>query len=186
MAFCAAPLSSGRIAPRVTIGRITPSRYLHSSHVRDIMSTRYCRLFKDTTAYISASIDAGAASAPLLSGGARVRHWQSARRLWPDTRRLQLPLDDCCRRQYLLDISVGHFEPDRFGSFSRHTCIFYEYNWYAGNTFSNLTIFYSNSLAISNDLLSLALLKTSHFILYQLIVWLFGMVCQISLSGIVN
>ena len=26
-----------------------------------------------------------------------VRHWQSARRLWPDTRRLQLPLDDCCR-----------------------------------------------------------------------------------------
>ena len=40
--------------------------------------------------------------------------------------------------------------------------------------------------AISNDLLSLALLKTSHFILYQLIVWLFGMVCQISLSGIVN
>ena len=63
---------------------------------------------------------------------------------------------------------------------------FYEYNWYAGNTFSNLTIFYSYSLAISNDLLSLALLKTSHFILYQLIVWLFGMVCQISLSGIVN
>ena len=37
------------------------------------------------------------------------------------------------------------------------------------------------SLAISNDLL-----KTSHFILYQLIVWLFGMVCRISLSGIVN
>ena len=64
-----------------------------------------------------------------------------------------------------------------------HTCIFYEYNWYAGNTFSNLTIFYSFSLAISNDLLSLALLKTSHFILYQLIVWLFGMVCQISLSA---
>ena len=28
--------------------------------------------------------------------------------------------------------------------------------------------------------------KTSHFILYELIVWLFGMVCQISLSGIVN
>ena len=46
--------------------------------------------------------------------------------------------------------------------------------------------FYIYSLAILNDLLSLALLKTSHFILYQLIVWLFGMVCQISLSGIVN
>ena len=61
------------------------------------------------------------------------------------------------------------------------TCIFYEYNWYVGNTFSNLTNFYSYSLAISNDLLSLALLKTSHYILYQLIVWLFGMVCQISL-----
>ena len=42
--------------------------------------------------------------------------------------------------------------------------------------------FYSYSLAISNDLLGLALLKTSHFILHQLIVWLFGMVCQISLS----
>ena len=26
-----------------------------------------------------------------------IRHWKSARRLWPDTRRLQLPLDDCCR-----------------------------------------------------------------------------------------
>ena len=50
-----------------------------------------------TTAYISASTDAGAALAPLLSGGTRVRHWQSARRLQPDTRRLQLPLDDCCR-----------------------------------------------------------------------------------------
>ena len=37
------------------------------------------------------------ALAPLLSGGTRVRHWQSARRLWPDTRRQQLPLDDCCR-----------------------------------------------------------------------------------------
>ena len=57
----------------------------------------YCRLFKATMAYISASTDAGAALAPLLSGGNRVRHWQSARRLWPDTRRLQLPLDDCCR-----------------------------------------------------------------------------------------
>ena len=34
----------------------------------------------------------GAALAPLLSGGTRVHHWQSARRLWPDTRRLQLPL----------------------------------------------------------------------------------------------
>ena len=62
---------------------------------RERCQTHYCRLFtcdmfKATTAYISASTDAGAASAPLLSGGARVRHWQSARWLWPDTRRLQL------------------------------------------------------------------------------------------------
>ena len=35
--------------------------------------------------------------APLLSRGTGVHHWQSARRLWPDTRRLQLLLDDCCR-----------------------------------------------------------------------------------------
>ena len=53
--------------------------------------------FKATTAYTSASTDARAALAPQLSGETRVRHWQSARRLWPDTRRLQLPLDDCCR-----------------------------------------------------------------------------------------
>ena len=35
-------------------------------------------LFKATTAYISASTDAGAALAPLLSGRTRVCHWQSA------------------------------------------------------------------------------------------------------------
>ena len=29
--------------------------------------------------------------------GTRVCHWQSAQRLWPDSWRLQLPLDDCCR-----------------------------------------------------------------------------------------
>ena len=64
--------------------------------LRDLMSTtHYCRLFKATTAYTSACTDAGAALAPLLSRGARVRHWQSARRLWQ--RRLQLLLDDCCR-----------------------------------------------------------------------------------------
>ena len=41
--------------------------------------------------------DARAALALQLSVATRVRHWQSARRLWPDTRRLQLPLDDRCR-----------------------------------------------------------------------------------------
>ena len=45
----------------------------------------------------SACTDTGAALAPLSNRGTRLRHWQSARRLWPDTRRLQLPLDDCCR-----------------------------------------------------------------------------------------
>ena len=44
-----------------------------------------------------ASTDARAALVPKLSGGTRVRHWQSAQKLWPDTRRPQLPLDDCCR-----------------------------------------------------------------------------------------
>ena len=68
------------------------------SRKRPNANTRYCRLFKATTAYTSTCTDAGAALAPLLSGGTRVRYWQSARRLWPDTRRLQqLPLDDCCR-----------------------------------------------------------------------------------------
>ena len=46
-------------------------------------------------AYTSASTDA--ALARLLNGGAGVHHWQSARRIWPDTRRLQLPFNDCCR-----------------------------------------------------------------------------------------
>ena len=54
-------------------------------------------VYKATTAYTNASTDAGAALASLLSGGTRVWHWQSAQRLWPDTKRLQLPSDDCCR-----------------------------------------------------------------------------------------
>ena len=55
----------------------------------------YCRLFKASMA--CACTDARAALAPPLSGGTRVRHWQSARRLWPDTRWLRLPLNECCR-----------------------------------------------------------------------------------------
>ena len=39
----------------------------------------------------------GAALALLLNGRTRVHHWQSAQRLWPNTWRLQLPLDDCYR-----------------------------------------------------------------------------------------
>ena len=89
LAFRTAPLSSGWIIPRKTIGRVTP--------FIPRVKIRYCRLYKASTAYTSASTDAGAALAPLLSGGTRVYHWQSAQRLWPDTRRLQLLLDDCCR-----------------------------------------------------------------------------------------
>ena len=86
LAFRTAPLSSGWIIHRETKGRVTP----FIPRVRDLMSS-------NTLLPISASTDAGAALAPLLSGGTRVHHWQSARRLWPDTRRLQLLLDDCCR-----------------------------------------------------------------------------------------
>ena len=73
--------------------RVTPFIPLERPNVKHAIDD----YFKATTAYTSASTDARAALAPQLSGGARVRHWQSARRLWPDTRRLQLPLDDCCR-----------------------------------------------------------------------------------------
>ena len=54
-------------------------------------SCQLCRLFKATTAYTSACIDADAALAPLLSRETKVRHWQSVRILWPDTRTLQFP-----------------------------------------------------------------------------------------------
>ena len=90
MAFRAALLPSGR---KVRIGRVT----LFIPLERPNANTRYCRLFKATTVYTSACTDTGAALAPLLSEGTRVLHWQSAGRLWPDTRRLQLPLDDCYR-----------------------------------------------------------------------------------------
>ena len=43
------------------------------------MSNTLLPLFTATTAYTSACTDAGAALAPLLSGGTRVRHCQSAR-----------------------------------------------------------------------------------------------------------
>ena len=83
----------GSDSSKVTIGRVTP----FIPHERPNANTHYCWLFKATTAYTSACTDASAALAALLSGATRVHHWQSARRLWPDTRRLQLPLDDCCR-----------------------------------------------------------------------------------------
>ena len=44
--------------------------------------------FKATPANTSAGTDVGAALAPLLSGGTRVRHWQSTKKLLKDTRRL--------------------------------------------------------------------------------------------------
>ena len=63
----------------------------NSIHPNWETSCQLYRLFKATTAYTSACIDAGAALAPLLSRETRVRHWQSVRRLWPDTRMLQFP-----------------------------------------------------------------------------------------------
>ena len=50
--FRAAPLSSGQIVPRVTIGRIIPSGELHSSHVRDVKHAiaGYLRLPQPTPA----------------------------------------------------------------------------------------------------------------------------------------
>ena len=102
VAFHAVPLSSGQIITRVTIGRVSP----FIPRERPNANTRYCRLFKATTAYTSACTDAA------LSGGTRVRHWQSAQRLWPNTRRLQLPLYDCCRLvlQYNAEHSIQQTE----------------------------------------------------------------------------
>ena len=71
--------------------------------------------------------DARAALAPQLSGGTRVCHWQSSRRLWPDTRRLQLPLDDCCRlvlrtMPYSMQLTEQiHNDPPRMGAKSTTT-----------------------------------------------------------------
>ena len=79
-------------------------------------------------AYTSASINASVALATLLSGVTRVCHWQSARRLWPDTRMLQLPLDDCCRLVLLYNAvhSIQQIEqipidPPRMGAKSTTT-----------------------------------------------------------------
>ena len=105
VAFRAHPLSSGRIVCRATMGRVTPF-----IPVRDLMSsTCYCQLFKATTACTSASTDARAALSPHSCEGTRVRLWQSALKLLPDMRRLQLPLDDCCRLvlPYHAEISVA-------------------------------------------------------------------------------
>ena len=116
VAFCTARLSSGRIVPRATITRVTPFIPRERPNVE-----HYCRLFKTTTAYASVCTDAGAALAPLLSGGTRVCHWQSARRLWPDTRRLQRPLDFCCRLCRTMPCSMQQTEqipnnPPRMGA----------------------------------------------------------------------
>ena len=43
------PLSSGRIVPKVTVGRVTPFIHLE----RPKCQTLYCRLFKASRAYIS-------------------------------------------------------------------------------------------------------------------------------------
>ena len=76
--FRAAPLSSGRIVPRVTMGKVTP----FIPRERPNANTCYFRLFKATTAYTSTCTDAGAVLAPLLSRGTRVCHWQSLFQLY--------------------------------------------------------------------------------------------------------
>ena len=83
-------LSSGRIVPRVTIVRVTPFIPRDRTNVRH-SNAGYSRLPRPTPAPALMRV------LHWLSGGTRVHHWQSARRLWPDTRRLQLPLDDCSR-----------------------------------------------------------------------------------------
>ena len=93
VAFCTTPLSSGRIVPRVTIARVTLFIPRERPNVQHSI-VGFSRLPQPTPA--------GAALALLLSGGTRVCHWQSARRLWPDMRRLQLPLDDCCNRNLMV------------------------------------------------------------------------------------
>ena len=60
-------------------------------HERPNVKHTMVSLFKATTAYTSASADARAALATQLSRETRVCHWQYARRLCPDTKRLQLP-----------------------------------------------------------------------------------------------
>ena len=78
-------LSSGRIVPRVTITRVTP----FIPHERPIVKhsiASYLRLPRHIPV-----------SALIWDLHWRTRHWQSARRLWPDMRRLQFPLDYCCR-----------------------------------------------------------------------------------------
>ena len=74
--------------------RVTPFIPRERDNVIKHAIAGYSRLSRS---YTSASTDAGAVLSPLLSGGTRVRHGQSARRWWPDMKRLQLPLDDCCR-----------------------------------------------------------------------------------------
>ena len=77
---------------------VTPFIPLERPNVKHTM----VGLFKATTAYTSASADARAALATQLSGETRVRHWQTARKLCPDTRRLQLttppPQNHCVSR----------------------------------------------------------------------------------------
>ena len=96
------PQSNKRKANSLWVTPFIPRERLNVKHAIAVI--------KATTAYTSASTDARASLAPQLSGGTGVRHWQSARRLWPDTRKLQLPLDDCWRlvlpyhaRQYATD-----------------------------------------------------------------------------------
>ena len=134
--FCSksAAVSSNRIVP------ITPIAKGNSIHPTWDTSCliRYCRLFQgyhgqhqylhcSDTALAVPVLLLGAVLAPLLNGGARVQRWQSARRLWPDTWRMEFPLNDDYRlvRPYhaLRDARDGidPSDPPRMGAKSTTT-----------------------------------------------------------------
>ena len=90
MAFRAAPLSSGRIVPRVTIGRVTP---FIPRERPNVIKHSYFWLFKATTGLHQRMHWCGCC----ICSAVELRNQGMPRRLRPNTRRLQLPLDDCCR-----------------------------------------------------------------------------------------
>ena len=64
--------------------------------MRDLVSKTLLQVIKGYHG-LHQCLSTRAALAPQLRGGTRVCHWQYARRLWSDTRRLHLLLDDCCK-----------------------------------------------------------------------------------------
>ena len=96
-----APLSSGRIVSRVKIAEgnfIHPTWATFNNLLPVISGLPRPTLGQcSDTALVFPALIRELHLAPLLNGGTRGSHWQSAWRLSPDTWRLGLPLDDCCR-----------------------------------------------------------------------------------------